>query len=178
MREKEQLELIQDYVNLMGKTYIILLSSLDEFLGSPLSTNEKVVLQILDEEPISIKEVSLRTGLALSTLTNVFDKMEEKRLVKRRHSRTDRRMVKIELDVTGRRLKLKFNDLVKQISSTMLEILSEEDRRDFTSALERTAGILAAETGNFRDMLESLIEPLKMTLARQFSKQKKKQSQP
>ena len=59
MKKKEQLKLIQDYVNLLGKTYIILLSSLDEFFGATLSTNEKVVLQVLDEEPISIKEVSI-----------------------------------------------------------------------------------------------------------------------
>ena len=138
MNEKERVKVIQDYVNLMGKTYIILLSSLDEFLGSPLSTNEKVVLQILDEEPISIKEVSLRTGLALSTLTNVFDKMEDKRLVKRRHSRTDRRMVMIELDVAGRRLQARFNDLIKQISSAWLDRLPEEDVNRFTSSLEKT----------------------------------------
>ena len=47
MKKKEQLKLIQDYVNLLGKTYIILLSSLDEFFGATLSTNEKVVLQVL-----------------------------------------------------------------------------------------------------------------------------------
>ena len=170
MKKEDRLKLIQDYVNLMGKTYIILLSSLDEFFGAALSTNEKLVLQILDEEPISIKEVSLRTGLALSTLTNVFDKMEEKRLVKRRHSRTDRRMVKIELDVVGGQLKAKFNDLIKQISVSLLEILSEEDRSGFTSALERTAATLSAETGNFQDVMGSLIEPLKMTLASQFKK--------
>jgi DNA-binding MarR family transcriptional regulator len=170
MKEIERVKVIQDYVNLMGKTYIILLSSLDEFLGSPLSTNEKVVLQILDEEPISIKEVSLRTGLALSTLTNVFDKMEDKRLVKRRHSRTDRRMVKIELDVAGRRLQARFNDLIKQISSAWLERLPEEDVKNFTSALEKTGFFLSVDSEDFQDGLKSLIEPLQITLAKQFKR--------
>ena len=170
MKQNDQLKVIQDYVNLLGKTYIVLLSGLDEFHGAPLSTNEKVVLQILDEEAISIKEVSLRTGLALSTLTNVFDKMEEKRLVQRRHSRSDRRMVKIELDVAGRRLKAQFNNLVKQISSTLMQSLPDEDRKNFVSALEKTGNFLAVDTGDFEDGLSSLSEPLQITLARQFKR--------
>jgi DNA-binding MarR family transcriptional regulator len=170
MKETDRVKVIQDYFNLMGKTYIILLSSLDEFFGATLSMNEKVVMQVLDENPISIKEVSMRTGLALSTLTNVFDKMEEKRLVKRRHSRTDRRMVKIELDVAGRRLQSRFNDLIRQISSTWLERLPEEDRRNFTSALEKTGFFLSVDSQDFQDGLSSLIEPLQITLAKQFRK--------
>ena len=170
MKETDQLKLVQDYVNLMGKTYIILLSSLDEFFGASLSTNEKVVLQILDEEPISIKEISLRTGLALSTLTNVIDKMENKRLVRRCPSRSDRRMVKIELEVAGRRLKSKFNSLIKHISSMLLDILPEEDRSNFTSALEKTAHTMSIETGQVGDVLGSMIEPLRVTLASQFKK--------
>jgi len=170
MKASDRVKLIQNYFNLMGKTYIILLSSLEEFLGAPLSMNEKVVLQVLDENPISIKEVSMRTGLALSTLTNVIDKMEEKRLVRRRHSRTDRRKVKIELDSAGRRLQAKFNDLIMQISSTWLERLPEEDRRNFTSALEKTGFFLSVESEDFQDGLSSLIEPLQITLAKQFRK--------
>ncbi len=170
MSEKDQLELVQDYVNLMGKTYIILLSCLDEFLGAPLSTNEKVVLQILDDEPISIKEISMRTGLALSTLTNVIDKMEEKRLVRRRHSQTDRRMVKVELEVVGRRIKSKFNDLIKQLSTRLLEIFSKGDRDNFTSALERAAQVMSSDNNQFQDIVGSLIEPLKLTLAAELKK--------
>lgn len=170
MSQKDQLKLVQDYVNLLGKTYIILLSSLDDFFGAPLSTNEKLVLQVLDEKPISIKEISLRTGLALSTLTNVFDKMEDKKLVRRRHSRTDRRMVKIEMEVAGRRLKSKFNNLIKQVSSTFLAMLSEEDRKNFTSALEITGQAMAVEGGQIQDVLGSLIEPMKMTLDTEFKK--------
>lgn len=172
MKENDQLRLIQDYVNLLGKTYIILLSSLDEFFGATLSTNEKVVLQILDETSISIKEVSMRTGLALSTLTNVLDKMEEKRLVRRRHSQTDRRMVKIELDVAGRRLQSRFNNLINQISTTLLERLPQEDREQFTSALEKTGFFLSVDSNDFQDGLSSLIEHLQITVAKQFKKKR------
>jgi len=170
MKEHDQEKLVQDYVNLLGKTYIILLSSLDEFFGSPLSTNEKVVLQVLDDEPISIKEISMRTGLALSTLTNVFDKMEKKRLVRRRHSQSDRRMVNIEMEEAGLRLKAKFNELIRQISSATMEILTAEDRNNFASTLEKTAGILSAENNDFKEILGSLIEPMRITIATELKK--------
>ncbi len=170
MKKADQLKLVQDYVNLLGKTYVILLGSLDGFFGAPLSTNEKVVLQVLDEEPISIKEVSLRTGLALSTLTNVFDKMEAKQLVRRRPSQTDRRIVKIELEVAGRRLKSRFNGLIQQISLTLLDILPDEDRNRFTAALEKTSQALSTETTSFQETLGSLLEPMQTTLATHFKK--------
>jgi len=171
MAEKDLIKLIQDYVNFMGKSYIILLSSLDKFSDAPLSTNAKVVLQILDAEPISITEISLRTGLALSTLTNVIDKMEEKRLVSRHHSQTDRRMVKIELGIEGRRIKSRFNRLIQQISSTFLEILPQKDRENFTSSLQKTAQTLSTESEKIQETFDSFIEPLRVILNSQFKKQ-------
>jgi DNA-binding MarR family transcriptional regulator len=158
MKGNEQHKLMQEYVHLLGKTYVILLSRMDEFYGAPLSTNEKVILQVLDEKPISIKEVSVRTGLALSTLTNVFDKMENKRLIKRRHSRKDRRIVKIERDVAGRRLESKFNHLIREIACTWMAGLPDRDREGFTSALERAGRCLGADTGDLRDALDSFME--------------------
>jgi len=170
MKENEELKLVQDYINFLGKMYIILLSYLDEFSQTPLSTNEKVVLQILDDEPISIKEISTRTGLALSTLTNVIDKMEEKRLVRRRHSRKDRRMVEIELEVAARKIKTKFNSLIQQLASSLIVILPEEDRKVFTSTLERMVQIFFSQTSQIQDILSSLEEPLKLVVGSQFKK--------
>ncbi len=170
MNQDHELKVIQDYINFLGKLYIILLSSLDEFCNKPLSTNEKVVLQILDEVPISIKEISLRTGLALSTLTNVIDKMEEKQLVKRRHSQKDRRMVEIELEVAARQIKAKFNNLIKELSSSLLGILSEEDIKNFTTSLEKMTTMLFAHSNKIQDILSSLEEPFKLVVASQFKR--------
>ena len=168
MAEKNQVKLIHDYVSFMGKLYIILLSSLDKFSAAPLSTNEKLVLQILDEEAISITEISVRTGLALSTLTNVIDKMEGKRLVWRRHSSTDRRKVEIELGVEGNKIKSKFNNLIRQLATTCIEILPDEDGRNFTDALEKTVHTLSEEAEKIQDTFGSLIEPLKVILNTQL----------
>jgi DNA-binding MarR family transcriptional regulator len=170
MKREDQLELIQDIVTLVGTSYIVLLSSLDGLFGAPLSTNEKVVLQMLDEEPVSIKDVSLRTGLALSTLTNVFDKMEEKRLVKRRHSRRDRRVVKIELDVAGRRLRKKFNRLIRQIAFGLAEALPEGDRQDLPSVLEKVGRFLSRCTTGSLDGPGAFLGYLQAALAGRFGR--------
>jgi len=170
VKQKDQIDLVQDYMNFLGKIYIILLSSLDDFSDASLSTNEKVVLQILDKEAISMKDISQRTGLALSTLTNVIDKMEEKKLVRRRHSRQDRRMVKIELAATGRRIQTRFNKLIKVISSTLLDILSKEDRHNFVTALQRISQVTFAEPASVRGNIVDMLEPIRMTMVSQVKK--------
>jgi len=170
VKKQDQIDLVQDYMNFLGKIYIILLSSLDSFSDTSLSTNEKVVLQILDETAISMKDISQRTGLALSTLTNIIDKMEEKKLVKRRHSRKDRRMVKIELATTGRRIKTRFNKLISVISSTLLDILAEEDRRHFVAALQRISQVMSVEPAGVQESIAGLVEPFRITMASQFRK--------
>ena len=168
MENRDQVKMVQDYVNMMGKAYVIMLSTLDEYFGDSLSINEKVILQVLDETPISMSEISVRTGMLLTTLTSVIDKMEEKRLVRRRPSSTDRRKVEIELAVAGTHIKEKFNDLIAQLSSTFLAFLSDKDREDFAEMLDKIIKILAAEADSVRDRFGSLIEPLKTTLENQF----------
>ena len=86
-------------------------------------------------------------------------------------------MVKIELDVAGRRVKSKFNNLIKMMSTALLDILSEEDRRNFTKALESTASIMTVESDQMQELFGSMIEPLKITLTKQFRKRQKSQSQ-
>jgi len=169
MKKTDQVKLIQGYINLIGKIYVILQSTLDDFFGEPLSTNEKVVLQVLDERPISITEISMRTGLVLTTLTNVIDKMEKKRLVRRRQSKKDRRVVEVDLAVAGRHIKLKFNQLVGQLSTAFLDFIPKEDGEQFTEALNKVVLLLEDQADNIQAALGSLIEPLKNTLVNQFS---------
>jgi hypothetical protein len=51
-----------------------------------------------------------------------------------------------------------------------LERLPAEDGLNFTSALEKTGFFLSVDSEDFQDGLSSLIEPLKITLAKQFKK--------
>lgn len=171
MNKNDQIKLVKNYISMIGKANIVLLSTLDDFFGAPLSTNEKVVLQVLDEDPISISEISRRTGLLLTTLTNVIDKMETKRLVRRRPSLKDRRVVNIELAVAGRQIKTKFDNLLSQISAAFLGFLPDDSRNSFTGQLDSIVQVLGAEADSVQDTFGSLIEPLKSILATQFNGQ-------
>jgi DNA-binding MarR family transcriptional regulator len=168
MDKREQARLIQNYLGLMGKIYVILLKTLDEYFGAPLSTNEKMVLIVLDKEPISITEISQRTGLLLTTLTNVLDKMEEKRLVRRKPSSKDRRVVEVDLAVAGRQVMSRFDAFLGQISFIFIDFLPGATRAEFTKILLEIVQILGDKTGSLQETLGTLLEPLKETLAKQF----------
>ncbi len=96
--------------------------------------------------------------------------MEEKQLVRRRHSQKDRRMVEIELEAAALQMKAKFNELIKDFSASLLVILSEEDRNNFTSTLEKMTSILFSQSNKIQDILSSLEEPVRLVLASQFNK--------
>lgn len=171
MLSENQLNLVEDYMNFLGKMYIILLSSLDEIYEGSISINEKIILQILDDSPIPIKEISLRTGLAVSTLTHVIDKMENKKLIRRKNSPEDRRVINIELAEAGKALKSDFNQLIRKISAVLLEVLSETDRDNFISSLEATIRQMSQfGSTKMKEIVAPLIEPIKLTMIKQFDK--------
>ena len=171
INKRDQIKMVQNYISFTGKVNVILLGTLDSFFGDTLSTNEKIVFQVLDEDPIPIKEISLRTGLLLTTLTNIIDKMESKRLVKRIPSRTDRRVINIELAVASHQIKTRYDRLMKQIATVFLGFLSDEDRTDFTDILGRIVDLLTAESDDVQESFGALNEPLKSILAGQFKKE-------
>ena len=119
---------------------------------------------VLDEEPISITEISQRTGLVLTTLTNVIDKMEEKRLVRRRPSMKDRRVVGIELAVAGRQVKSKFVELIGQLAAVFLELLPDDKGQDFANLLGEIVQVVSVEADTLENTHGTLLEPLKNTL--------------
>ena len=59
---------------------------------SAFSGEQGRILHVLwEEDGISIKELSFKTGLAVSTLTTMIDRMEEANLIKRIPDKKDRR---------------------------------------------------------------------------------------
>ena len=66
---------------------------------------------------IPIRELSKQTGLAMSSLTTMLDRMEAAGLIHRQHGDKDRREVLIFLTETSRALKLDFELLMYEINS-------------------------------------------------------------
>ena len=76
------------------------------------------ILHILwKRDGIQIKELSKQTGLAMSSLTTMLDRMEAAGLIHRQHGDKDRRKVLIFLTETSRALELDFKLLMYEINS-------------------------------------------------------------
>ena len=76
------------------------------------------ILHVLwKRDGIPIKELAKQTGLAMSSLTTMLNRMEAAGLIHRQHGAKDRREVMIILTETSRALELDFELLMYKINS-------------------------------------------------------------
>lgn len=101
-------------------------------------------LQILiNNEEMTIGELSEKMALACSTITDLVDRMEKNELVIRKKDEKDRRVVRIEVLPKG-------HDIVKQVL---------EKRIDFLNA--KMASFTEEEKKSLSKLLESLYDAIK-----------------
>ena len=92
---------------------IMMKKDIDAFNGA-----QGRILHILwKRDGIPIKELSRQTGLAMSSLTTMLNRMEVAGLIHRQHGGKDRRKVLVFLTETSRALKLDFELLMYEIDS-------------------------------------------------------------
>jgi DNA-binding MarR family transcriptional regulator len=100
--------------------------------GSPeedLNRNEMKVLHLLSEKgPLTMGQIAVQLGLALSSTTALADKMEERKLIHRYRSEEDRRLVLLGVAPAGSQIfeNAKKNRL--KFTITLLEQLESEDQ--------------------------------------------------
>ena len=112
---------------------IILKKNIDTFNGA-----QGRILHILwKRDGIPIKELSKRTGLAMSSLTTMLDRMEAAGLIHRQHGDKDRRKVLIFLTETSRALELDFKLLMYEINSIYYKDFDMWEIMVFESYLRR-----------------------------------------
>ncbi|MEL6674316.1 MAG: MarR family transcriptional regulator [Bacteroidota bacterium] len=99
---------------------------------------EVEIIRYLDaQEQKKMKEVGEHFGIKLSTLTSTIDKLEKNKLVKRKNSREDRRVIYIKPTAKGQTL---LSDLIETTRSLSLEMEKENKAPDFeiiVSGLDR-----------------------------------------
>jgi DNA-binding MarR family transcriptional regulator len=106
--------------------------------GIPINSGQgRILFVLIQEEGISIQNLSVRASLSPSTLTSMLDRMEEDKLVERRRSKNDRRTILIYLGEKARSM----GDRYMEISMIMTEIFyrgfSEKEREDLERYLAR-----------------------------------------
>ena len=108
--------LISQIKQISGRIFEKILSekNIEEFNGA----QGRILYVLWQEDSIAIKELSNKTGLALTTLTSMLDRMEKMDLIKRTFDKTDRR--KILIILTEKAISLK--DVYYEVSEKMSEI--------------------------------------------------------
>ena len=116
-------------------------SALDEGLR-PLgvSSSQIAVLRRLDDAPgLSGAELARRCWVTAQSMNELLAAMDAAGLVSRQADPTHGRIVRTTMTEAGRRLLVRCNAVIDEVTERMLSGLSEQDRRDLADLLERCA---------------------------------------
>ena len=112
---------------------IILKKNIGTFNGA----QGRILYVLWKRDGIPIKELSKQTGLAMSSLTTMLNRMEAAGLIHRQHGYKDRREVLIFLTETSRELELDYRFLMHEINSIYHKNFDLWDIMIFESYLRR-----------------------------------------
>ena len=95
------------------------------------------ILHVLwENDGISNQELSKRSGLAMSSLTTMLERMEEKNLLTRKGCPKDRRKCLLFLTEHANSLKKEYNEISDKMTKLSFEGISEDERLAFEKTLE------------------------------------------
>ena len=97
----------------------------------------RILYVLWQQDGIPISELSRETGLAMTTLTSMLDRMEASGLVRRDRGDTDRRKILICLTEGAKALQDNYNEVTQEISDIYYKGFTEEEIRQFEIYLRR-----------------------------------------
>ena len=96
------------------------------------------ILHVLwENDGISNRELSKKSGLAMSSLTTMLERMEEKNLLIRKVCPTDKRKSLIFLTNYAKSLKSEYDEISDKMNEISFEGISDEERLAFEATLEK-----------------------------------------
>lgn len=90
-----------------------------------------------ENDGISNRELSKKSGLAMSSLTTMLERMEEKKLLERRVDENDKRKILIFLTDYAKSLKSEYDEISDKMTEISFEGISDEERLAFEATLEK-----------------------------------------
>jgi DNA-binding MarR family transcriptional regulator len=103
-----------------------------------VSELEAAIIRYLSENEMQkMKEVGEHFNIKLSTLTSTVDKLEQNRLVRRRNSREDRRVIYIQPTNRGEQLLEDIENATRSVSEETAASSSPSEMKALLSGLER-----------------------------------------
>ena len=96
------------------------------------------ILHVLwENDGISNRELSKKSGLAMSSLTTMLERMEEKKLLIRKFCPNDKRKSLIFLTDYAKSLKSEYDEISDKMTEISFEGISNEERLAFEATLEK-----------------------------------------
>ena len=96
------------------------------------------ILHVLwKNDGISNRELSKKSGLAMSSLTTMLERMKEKKLLERRVDENDKRKILIFLTDYAKSLKSEYDKISDKMTEISFEGISDEERLAFEATLEK-----------------------------------------
>ena len=99
----------------------------------------KIVDFIGGRESCIMREISEYMQVAVSTMTGIVDKLEDRGLVKRERNDEDRRIVRVLLTNKGRKLYKSYVENYLELSRQMLQSLSEDEQKTYLELTRKIA---------------------------------------
>ena len=96
------------------------------------------ILHVLwENDGISNRELSKKSGLAMSSLTTMLERMEEKNLLIRKFCASDKRKSLIFLTDYAKSLKSEYDEISDKMTEISFEGIPNEERLAFEATLEK-----------------------------------------
>ncbi len=106
---------------------------IEEFNGA----QGRILYILWQEDNLPIVELSRRTALAKTTLTNMLERMESKGFIIRSYDKVDKRQTRILLTEKAKSLNAQYEEVTKVMTQDFYKGFTEDEIQTFEHLLER-----------------------------------------
>lgn len=141
---------LEDCINfiLTNAQNTVFLRFRDKLAQHGVTPAQYAVLKCLwDHGEQSPSQLAQTLNLDASTITGILGRMELKDLIKRKHSRKDRRAIIIELRPLGKKLQAPIENTIHETNREVLSLLSDHEYSQLRDYLNR----IVETSNNFKD---------------------------
>jgi DNA-binding MarR family transcriptional regulator len=126
--DPEQILNVRDFIMFLGEKFKNSTEDFEDY--TKCSIQEIIVLKILARQgSIMVKDIACRlTGISMSSLTRILDRLEENGYIERKLNKEDRRSFVIELSPKGSKLAESYQNKFEVMAEGMLEALTPAER--------------------------------------------------
>ena len=97
----------------------------------------RILYVLWQEDGVPIKTISEKSGLAITSLTTMLERMEKGELISRRQDEADRRKTLLFLTQKARNLKQDYDSVSEQMGEIYYDGFTKKEIIEFESYLER-----------------------------------------